>query len=466
MQYYLAVDIGASSGRHILGCLADGRLTLEEIYRFENQPVFRDGTLIWDVDALFAEVTAGIKRCAELGKIPVSMGIDTWGVDYAMLDRNGNRLGDCVAYRDSRTNGADTLVEAKIPLVDLYARTGIQKQIFNTIYQLNAVRRDTPELLKQADRLLFMPEYLNYLLTGVAMNEYTIGSTSGLLDARSKDWDGELLDLLGIPRGLFDKPQMPGTSVGRFSESIRAQVGFDCEVLLTPAHDTASAYLAVPAANENSVYISSGTWSLLGVENTEPITTADSLAAGFTNEGGYAYRFRYLKNIMGLWMIQSVRRELNKKFTFDELVELALQVEGEIPIVDVNDARFFAPDSMMDAVRQLCEENGFAVPQSVGEIVRCVYHSLAASYANTIMDLQKLTGKTYTGINIVGGGGKDEYLNRLTAEASGLPVLAGPVEGTAAGNLISQMLKSGAFTSIEDARSCVTRSFEIRPFGN
>ena len=308
METYLAVDIGASSGRHILGWVEEGRLCLEEIYRFENTLVRKNGRLCWDMERLAGEVLRGLERCRELGKIPSTMGIDTWAVDYVLLDERGQPLGDTVAYRDSRTQGMDKLVEQRVPFQELYRRTGIQKQDFNTIYQLMAVKTQEPGLLEKAQRLLMVPEYLTYRLTGKMENEYTNATTTGLVNARTKTWDGELLDTLGYPRRLFGEPRLPGYSVGGFTPEVRARVGFDCQVLFPATHDTGSAFLAVPA-KENGVYLSSGTWSLLGTELPEPITTPESLARNFTNEGGYQYRFRYLKNIMGLWMLQSIRRE-------------------------------------------------------------------------------------------------------------------------------------------------------------
>ena len=307
METYLAVDIGASSGRHILGWVEEGRLCLEEIYRFENTLVRKNGRLCWDMERLAGEVLRGLERCRELGKIPSTMGIDTWAVDYVLLDAGGQPLGDTVAYRDSRTQGMDKLVEQRVPFQELYRRTGIQKQDFNTIYQLMAVKTQEPGLLEKAQRLLMVPEYLTYRLTGKMENEYTNATTTGLVNARTKTWDGELLDTLGYPRRLFGEPRLPGCCVGGFTPEVMARVGFDCQVLFPATHDTGSAFLAVPA-KENGVYLSSGTWSLLGTELPEPITTPESLARNFTNEGGYQYRFRYLKNIMGLWMLQSIRR--------------------------------------------------------------------------------------------------------------------------------------------------------------
>lgn len=461
MRTYLSVDIGASSGRHILGWIEAGRLRLEEIYRFENKLVRKNGRLCWDMEHLAEEVLRGLERCRELSKIPDSMGIDTWAVDFLLLDGEGNPLGDAVAYRDSRTQGMDKLVEALVSPQELYARTGIQKQDFNTIYQLMAVKTQEPELLDQARRLLMVPEYLTYRLTGKLENEYTNATTTGLVNAETKSWDLELLDRLGYPARLFGELRQPGYWVGGFTQAVKDRVGFDCDVLLPATHDTGSAFLAVPA-KEGGVYLSSGTWSLLGTELTDPITTEESRRCNFTNEGGYQYRFRYLKNIMGLWMLQSIRREAGPDLSFNALEQAAREEEGFPSRVDVNHSCFLAPDNMGEAVRALCEQTGQPVPGSLGELASCVYHSLAESYAASVKELSVLTGKRYTAVNVVGGGSRDGYLNQLTANATGLPVYAGPTEGTALGNLIVQMLAAGEFPDLAAARKAIRHSFEIK----
>ncbi len=465
MKYHLAVDIGATSGRHILGHVEQGRIVLEEVYRFENGPKKRGGRLCWDFDALAREVVNGLKACAELGKVPATLGVDTWGVDFALVDREGRILGDTVAYRDSRTQGMDALVEELIPAQELYRRTGIQKQSFNTIYQLMAVKCQSPELLEQAHRLLLVPDYLHYTLTGVMSNEYTEASTSGLVSAAAKDWDRELLDLLGFPQKLFGTLSLPGTALGGLRPALREELGFDCQVILPASHDTGSAFLAVPAGEGASVTLSSGTWSLLGVELETPVTTPESRAANFTNEGGYQYRFRYLKNIMGLWMIQNLRREMAENGQlpgFGELSRLAREAADFPGRVDVDDPSFMAPESMSAAVRAYCERVGQPVPQSPGELLSCVYHSLAQCYAQSVRQLERLTGRSFQAVHIVGGGSQDAYLNQLTASATGLPVYAGPTEGTALGNLLVQMIAQGEFASLQEARDAIRASFAVK----
>ena len=465
MKYHLAVDIGASSGRHILGHVEQGRIVLEEVYRFENGPKKRGGHLCWDFDALAREVVNGLKACAELGKVPATLGVDTWGVDFALVDREGRVLGDTVAYRDSRTQGMDALVEELIPAQELYRRTGIQKQSFNTIYQLMAVKRQSPELLEQAHRLLLVPDYLHYILTGVMSNEYTEASTSGLVSGEGKDWDRELLKKLGLPDRLFGPLSPPATELGGLRPALREELGFDCQVVLPASHDTGSAFLAVPAGEGDSVTLSSGTWSLLGVELETPVTTPESRAANFTNEGGYQYRYRYLKNIMGLWMIQNLRREMAENGQlpgFGELSRLAREAADFPGRVDVDDPSFMAPESMSAAVRAYCERTGQPVPQSPGELLSCVYHSLAQCYAQSVRQLAALTGRSFQAVHIVGGGSQDAYLNQLTASATGLPVYAGPTEGTALGNLLVQMIAQGEFASLQEARDAIRASFAVK----
>ena len=455
--YHLAIDIGASSGRHILGCAEDGKIILEEIYRFPNGAEMKNGHLCWDMDALFSEILAGLKTCKAAGKIPATMGIDTWAVDFVLVDKNGRRIGDAVAYRDSRTAGMDKQVEEKITFRDLYKKTGIQKQMFNTIYQLAALGDD----LHQADKLMMIPDYFHYLLTGVQKFEYTNASSTGLLNALEKTWDNELLSLLGYPKKLFPELSMPGTVVGHFTPEIAGEVGFDCTVVLPATHDTGSAFMAVPARNDHSVYLSSGTWSLLGVENEAPITTEDSMNANFTNEGGYEYHYRYLKNIMGLWMIQSIRKEHEGKYSFQQLIDMAEAAEFDT-VIDVNDDSFLAPESMTKAVEEYCLSHDLPVPETLGQLLKCVYRSLAVCYKDAIKELEALTGKTYTAIHIVGGGSNADYLNRLTARETGLPVYAGPTEGTALGNIMAQMIYAGTFSSLAEARAAIFNSFEIK----
>lgn len=462
-KYYLAVDIGASSGRHMLASMVDGKMQLEEVYRFPNGMDNKNGTLCWDVERLFTEIKTGLKKCKELGKIPVSMGIDTWGVDYVLLDKDDKILGETVGYRDSRTNGMDEKVYEKISLEDLYARTGIQKQLFNTIYQLMAVKQFHPEYLEQAETFLMLPDYFNFLLTGVKKNEYTEATTGQLISAETNDWDYELIDLLGYNRKMFMPVSMPGTVVGNFSKEIQDEVGFDCTVVLPATHDTGSAVLAVPTNDDNAVYISSGTWSLMGIERKEPDCSVESMKANFTNEGGYDHRFRFIQNIMGLWMIQSVKKEFTEDLSFAEICDMASK-ETIPSIVDCNDDSFMAPESMIRAVQDFCRNSGQQVPETVGEISSVIYNSLAKCYKDALEKIEHITGNKYDTIYVVGGGSNAEYLNQLTAKYTGCRVSAGPSEATAIGNIMVQMLHDGVFKDLPEARTCVRDSFDVKMY--
>jgi len=465
IQPRLAIDVGASGGRHILGWLQDGIISLEEVYRFPNGMIQKDGCLCWDTGNILDEIITGLKKCAQSGKKPASLGVDTWGVDFVLLDREGDRIGHSVAYRDSRTEGMDREVSKCIPESELYSRTGIQKLLFNTIYQLMALKIKTPHVLDEAAHMLMMPDYLHYRLCGAIKTEYTNATTTGLINSESGAWDDEIIDRCGFPGGIFKEIVPAGTIQGRLGFDMRQTAGFDCAVVLPPTHDTASAFLAVPARTDNPLYISSGTWSLMGVELNKPVTTEASRAANFTNEGGYDHRYRYLKNIMGLWMLQSVRREIGEDVGYAELEALS-RASGYDGLVDVNDDRFFAPGSMTAAIREVCREGGNDEPQSPGDLARCITRSLACSYAQTLGELQNLTGKRFDSINITGGGSGNDYLNELTAEACGLPVYAGPAEGTALGNIVSQMIAYGELTGVEAAREAIGRSFNIKVFRN
>ena len=463
-KYYLAVDIGASSGRLILGHLENGKMELEEVHRFENGMVKKDGELCWEFDRLFQEIKNGLKKCKEIGKIPVSMGVDTWGVDFVLMDKDDKVLGNTVGYRDHRNEGMDEEVYKTISLEDLYARTGIQKAIFNTVYQLMAVKTKHPEYLEQAETMLHVPDYFHYLLTGKKTCEYTEATTGQQVNAETKDWDYELIDKLGYPRKMFQKLIMPGTSVGHFTEEVKAEVGFDVEVVAPATHDTGSAVLAVPANDDDFIYISSGTWSLMGIEREKADCSKKSCEMNFTNEGGYAGRFRYLKNIMGLWMIQSVRHEYDDKYGFAEICQMAEEAKDFPSRVDANDECFLSPESMIEEVKDYCRRTGQKVPETLGEIATVIYTSLAECYAKTAKELEEMTGRTFSRIHVVGGGSNAGYLNELTARATGKEVHAGPGEATAIGNITAQMLKAEEFKSIEEARTTIHESFGIKVY--
>lgn len=460
---YLAIDIGASSGRHLLATLEGGIITTREIYRFPNGVRNYDGSLCWDSEAIFAEILNGLKACKSLGIIPTSVGIDTWGVDFALLDANQRLLGPTVAYRDQRTAHAYETIDAIISPEELYTATGIQRQSFNTICQLIALKTTQPELLNRAQTLLMMPDYFHWRLTGVVRQEYTNATTTQLVNATTGEWDRSIIHRLGLPDHLFGTLSMPGETVGVFSKEIEEIVGFNSTVVLPPTHDTASAIVAVPAQSD-ALYISSGTWSLLGAELSHPVTSAMARERNFTNEGGYQHRFRFLKNIMGLWMLQSVKKEFEAEGN-NQLPFAVLSSEAKRSLVhtliDCNDSTYFAPTSMREAIREGCRKVGGAVPETPGDFASVIYRSLANRYAQSVAELEQIVGKRYDTLHIVGGGSQDNLLNTLTAEATGKQVWAGPTEGTALGNLAVQMIAHGRFASLAEAREAIRRSFDV-----
>lgn len=454
MTYHLAVDIGASSGRTILGSVENGKLKLEEIYRFENYIKNENGTLVWDIKHLIKEVINGIAKCREIGKIPKTVAIDTWGVDYVLIDKNGKEILPAVSYRDDRTNLVQEEISKLVSQKELYSRTGIQKQNFNTIYQLYCDKKSGK--LDNAKCFLMIPDYIAYKLTGIMKNEYTNATTTNLVNAKTKNWDYEIIDRLGIKKNIFFELSKPKTEIGSFNDETKKVVGFDCKVIFAPSHDTASAVCACPV-DDKSVYISSGTWSLIGTENTEPVLSDDALNANFTNEGGINYRFRFLKNIMGMWLFQNIRRNLDKKFTYDDMMNLAMQ-STYCEKIDPNAPEFIAPENMIDAVKKYLNNDAL----SLDSVINSVYHSLAQSYADAVLEIEKISGKIIETINIVGGGSKDRYLNSLTRKYTGKKVLAGPVEATATGNIICQLMYADENLTLEKARELVKNSLDIK----
>lgn len=449
--YYLAVDIGASSGRHILSHIENDRLVLEEIYRFDNNLVESENGLVWDTESLFDEVLCGIKKCKKIGKIPKSIAIDTWGVDYVLLDENKKEIKPCFCYRDSRTNGVIDEVESIISPSRLYSKTGIQKQNFNTIYQLYADKKSGR--LEKAAYFLMMPDYLSFKLTGEVKNEYTNATTTGLVNANAKTWDTDIIYALGLTGVSFLPLSLPSSHVGFLSEEIQKAVGFNCAVLFAPSHDTASAVCVCPMKDDD-LYISSGTWSLIGTEITEPILSEDARLHNFTNEGGIDYRFRFLKNYMGMWLFQNIRRNLNKEKTYDEMMQLAMSC-GDYKYFDVNDNTLVAPKNMIEAIGKLIGSD------DLGLILNSAYHSLAKSYSEAVTEIEAVTGKRFNAIHIVGGGCRDKYLNALTRDYTGKSVTAGPIEATATGNIVSQIMRDKKIP-LATTREIVKNSFDIK----
>ncbi len=456
-EYFLAIDIGASSGRHIVAYLENGRMITEEIYRFENGPQNKtayDGKphLMWDHERLFEEILNGLKRAKELGKVPVSVGIDTWGVDYALLDENDQAIGGIYCYRDARTEKTLPMVHDKIPFASLYEKTGIQFASFNTVYQL--LDDKLTGRMEKAKSMLMLPDYFHFRLTGVKKQEYTNATTTGLVNAVTHQWDEEIIEKLGYKKELFGELTQPGTVVGEFSEEVANFVGYKATVVLPATHDTASAVLAAPLSGQTP-YISSGTWSLLGVEQNYAHTTAAARETGYSNEGSINSTFRLQINIMGLWMIQQVRHELDDKYSFVQLVDMAKASPVDYEL-NVNDQRFLAPENMTAEIHAAIGKS-----LTVGETAYVIYNNLAKYYALSLKALEEVTGESYQTLNIIGGGSKNQFLNELTAKYTGKQIIAGPAEGTAIGNLMMQMVGLGKIADVKAGREIIKKSFDI-----
>ncbi len=459
----LAIDLGASSGRGIIGSYNGERLTLRENHRFSNDPVMVSGHFRWDILRIYHEIKQSIRETVLSGDRVAGMGIDTWGVDYGLIDSRGQLLSNPMHYRDLRTNGMPAVTEEKLPFRELYEITGIQSIDFNTVWQLAADLRDNPALLQSAERMLFIPDLLNYFLTGIAANEYTIASTGALLDARRRSTATEIFDRLGLPRLLGDLVE-PGNRLGRLSAAVSEELGgAQMDVINVASHDTASAVLAVPAKGEDFVYISSGTWSLMGVERSEPLISDESRRLNFTNEGGALGTIRVLKNIMGLWILQESRRQWKregKDFSFADLQTLAEAEKPLVSFINPDDPVFATPGDMPSRIVEYCRKTGQHVPENEGQIVRVIMESLAMRYRFVMEGIAALRGRPVSAIHIVGGGTKDTFLCGLTANACGIPVVAGPVEATAIGNLLMQYISAGELRDLDEARELVRASFE------
>ena len=464
MKTYLAIDIGASSGRHIVCWLENGKIETREVYRFPNGGSMVDGHLCWDIEGLEKHVVAGLKAAREQGYTPVSIGIDTWGVDFVLLDKDDRRVGNAVHYRDSRTDGLDAELEKVMPFPFHFGLCGIAKQPFNTVYQMMAVVREHPEYADQVADFLMMPEYLSFILTGKKAHEWTNCTTGALCNAESGTWSETIRAAAGIPDKWFRTPMVkPGTVLGPLSEQVAAEVGYQSTVILPATHDTGSAYMAVPARDDGAAFLSSGTWSLLGTELASPVTSEAALTAGFTNEGGYKGTTRFLKNIMGMWMLQCIHKEIDKAHSFAEMADMA--GKSTYPAyIDAADNRFLAPDNMLEEVKAALREAGAPEPAGLADVLRAVTMGLAVCYHKSIQEMSGITGKTFTSINIVGGGSANVVLNQMTADVTGLPVYAGPTEGTALGNLAAQMIADGAFADLAAFRAALPGSFEIREY--
>ncbi len=467
MKRLLAFDFGASSGRAILGVFDDGALKMEEIHRFSNDPVLVNGTFYWDVLRLLHEIKQGILKAKEKGGFD-SIGIDTWGVDFGLLDKDGRLLENPVHYRDARTRGMIEESEKYISKKALYEKTGIQFMEFNTVFQLLSLKLQRPALLERADALLFMPDLLSYFLTGKKVCEYSIATTSQLIDVHTGAWSEEVLSALGLPAHILQPPVPTGTVIGKLSPAVCEELGVPpADVIAVAGHDTQSAVTAVPTTEKDFAFISCGTWSLFGTEPEAPIVDDVSAALNFTNEGGYDRATGFLKNICGLWLIQESRRQWKregKDYSYADLERFALESAPFRCFINPDDAAFSPPGNLPRRIKEFCEKTGQYVPQTEGEVVRCIYESLALRYRQVLEGLETCTGKTYPQINILGGGTKDKLLCQMTANSTRLPVFAGPIEATVWGNLALQLLATGELTSIAEARAMIAEAEALKRY--
>jgi len=460
MMNVVAFDLGASSGRAMLGSFDGSRLSLRELHRFPNQMAKVRGHQYWDSLRLFAEMEAGLKIGMAEAQI-TSIGIDTWGVDGTFVGPNDTIVGMPFAYRDFSTENMEACIQA-FGREFLFTTTGIQFWPFNTLFQLYWHVQHRTSALAQAEQFLFSPDYYRYLFTGVRATEYTIASTTQLLDVRTRAWCPALFDKLGLPITLMGTPIEPGTPCGTVEETSIAAIA-------VAGHDTASAVVAVPADRTRSdwAWMSSGTWTIVGIETDTPITTMEACDKGFSNEGGLDGTTRFLKNIMGLWLASEcnrIWRMQGHEFTFAQISEMAQQAPPDGPRISVNDMRFYNPENMVEEIQNACRESGQRVPHTPGEIQRCILESLAHAYAATLRDLSALSGRRFTTLHIVGGGCQNELLNQMTADACGMTVVAGPVEATATGNIMVQLVANGALDSLDDARAVLRASFPVKVY--
>lgn len=469
---YLAIDLGAESGRVIAGLWNGKSLRLEELHRFPNSPVPLADTLRWDVMRFWAEIQNGLALAAKkYGKAVVSVGADTWGVDYVLLNRRDEMMGQPFAYRDARTNGIMDRAFKKVPRAEIFAQTGLQFMQFNSLFQLLATQRATPELLEAADCLLFMPDFIHWALCGSRVAEFTIASTSQCLNPLSRTWANSLLKKFDLPTRLFPKIVSPGTSLGALRSGVMERTGLgQVNVVAPPSHDTASAVAGVPTANTgraNWAYISSGTWSLMGVEVKQASLSARTQELNLTNEGGLDGTYRLLKNIMGLWLVQQCKRAFDaagRKYDYSRLARLAAKAAPLRSIVNPDDLRFLNPPDMPKAIQEFCRETKQPLPKTDGELVRCAYESLALKYRQVLGWLEELIGNRIEVIHIVGGGSQSTILNQFTADACQRPVVAGPIEATALGNLLVQVRASGELASLAEMRAVIRKSSGVMTY--
>ena len=465
----LAYDFGASSGRAMLGSYDGKTINIEEIHRFSNDPVYLNDTLYWDILRLFHEMKTGLIEARKAGHSDIkSIGIDTWGVDFGLIDEKGRLLENPIHYRDKRTDGLMEEVWEKVGKKNLYDRTGTQFMQFNTIYQLYSIAKNRPELFERTDKLLFMPDLLSYFLTGEKVAEFSMASTTQMLNSKTGDWDYELLDKLGIPSGILEKVVDSATVIGKLTEQVCYETGLKpITVTAVAGHDTGSAMIAAPADTDLFAFLSSGTWSLLGSELSEPVVNDLTYKYEYSNEGGINRTARLIKNIMGLWIYQECRRQWNKEgdpVSFDELEMSARKAKPFACLIDVDHQDFYHPGEMPDRVIDYCRRTGQYVPQNRAEIVRCIMESLALKYRYVFDGLCKIVGSRIPKLHMVGGGCKNTMISQFTANALGTEVTAGPIEATAIGNIAAQLIALGEIKDLRQARAVIKSSFEIKSY--
>ena len=465
---YLAFDIGASSGRAILGTLDGCKVTLMEIHRFPNEMVLRDGHYYWDVNRLFDELMTGLTLCVKKHNIiPLSIGIDTWGVDFGLLDGNEQLTGNPFAYRDSLTEEAMEQVFKVMRPKELYAKTGIQFMRFNTLFQLWALKKKFPMQLLNSSKMLFMPDLLGYMFTGIAFSEYTIASTSQMLNPKTRNWYADLMIRLGLPIHILDDIVEPGTQIGSLRPEILSKLGIDkISLVAVGAHDTASAIAAIPAEGNNWAYISSGTWSLVGIETEAPVINDASFKYLFTNEGGVGKKIRFLKNITGLWLLQECKKiwDKEKEISYADLISQAKKVKAFQFLIDPDDPSFMNPENMPAAICEYCRKTGQAIPSSIPEFARCIFESLAMKYRIVLNQLREVSPHPIEKIHMIGGGSLNALLCQFTADATGLPVVAGPAEATALGNILVQIACHQGLTGLDTLRGYSMNSVKTETY--
>jgi len=466
---FIACDFGAESGRLILGTIEQNKISLEEIHRFPNRQVKVFGHIYWDLLYLFDELKKGLSQAVSRGHKRLSgIGVDTWGVDFGLIGRDKQILGNPYAYRDSRTDGMMEVAFQQMSKDEIYQVTGIQFMQLNTLYQLLSMVKNQHPLFDIAQKLLFMPDLFNFLMTGEVVSEYTIASTSQMLDAVRRDWSDEIFEKLGLPRKIMANIIPPGTVIGKLLPEIVEDTGLEEVDIIAPAgHDTANAVAAVPGWGENWAYLSSGTWSLLGIEVDKPIITNDSLRNNFTNEGGVNNKIRFLRNNMGMWLLERCRfiwRKEGTELSYSELIDLAKDAAAFKCIIDPDDPSFLNPPNMLEAIANFCQRTGQSIPTSRGEFVRCILESLALKYRYIVDKINSMRQPPIQRLHIVGGGSKNELLNQFSANALGIPVVAGPVEATAIGNILMQAIAKNVLNNIEEGRELVSRSFPMKHY--